>query len=246
VPFPMFRAAERRVVARYLEDAGSSDSEWFKGRAAVEPFMLALGRNPTAVGLLRNVLRENIVIWGASSVTRRPRQIHHWHSGIESASPDGGFVSLWAGVRNTSHGTQLKFIRGSHQFGRSLQQALHERGLEREAANDADILDIARTFDRRAEIVILTPNDGEAILFDGRIWHGSENANDTATRQALLLQYARADVPVYRPDLRKLDWPLRLLSSPRPPVVVIAGEGCARTNRIVKPPGPNTELKRAV
>ncbi len=98
------------------------------------------------------------------------------------------------------------------------------------------MLEWARDFDPAASIVQPVVTDGEAILFDGRIWHGSNNRRAEGQRIALILRYVRGDVPVYRPDFSQLEWPFRYLDDPRPPVLVVSGNADPAANRLVEPP----------
>jgi hypothetical protein len=40
-PFPLYEAAEAHLIADYLVDSHHPKPEWFKGRAACKPLMLA-------------------------------------------------------------------------------------------------------------------------------------------------------------------------------------------------------------
>src|SRR5262249_9285940 len=78
--------------------------------------------------------------------------------------------------------------------------------------------------------------NGQALFFDGRLWHGSLNTRASGRRRALLLQYAAAEVPIRIPDFRHLDWPFVFLSTPLPPVIAVTGKANRRINRITNPP----------
>lgn len=70
---------------------------------------------------------------------------------------------------------------------------------------------LARDFAGDAFVERLELGDGDALFFDGRLWHGSFDTDPTAARTALLLQYARADTPVRMPDFASLEmWPFPL------------------------------------
>jgi mannose-6-phosphate isomerase-like protein (cupin superfamily) len=77
-------------------------------------------------------------------------------------------------------------------------------------------------------------SDGDAVLFDGRIWHGSRNDLSDAPRAALLLQYAKADLPCRRPE--SFDWPFRPNEATRPPAIVVSGRGDHDKNELVAAP----------
>ena len=55
----------------------------------------------------------------------------------------------------------------------------------------------------------------DALIFDGRLWHGSDNRGPSR-RSALLLQYARSDVPIAIQQHGNVDWPFKFTAqSPR-------------------------------
>jgi mannose-6-phosphate isomerase-like protein (cupin superfamily) len=80
----------------------------------------------------------------------------------------------------------------------------------------------AKQIDRSARFVKPDITDGEAIIFDGRLWHGTENRRQEGKRTAVLLQYAAADEQISIPDESQLEWPFRFRSE-RPPTLIISG-----------------------
>jgi len=72
----------------------------------------------------------------------------------------------------------------------------------------------------------LEMSDGEALIFDGNLWHCSHNVPpDPAI--ALLLQYATPDTMIRIPDLHYLDWPFIHFNQPRPGMSLLRGSGSA-------------------
>jgi mannose-6-phosphate isomerase-like protein (cupin superfamily) len=208
---------------------------WAKGRAVTDPLVYWVATRPELIDLLTRLLGEDVVLWGASMVRRRPGQKHPWHTDIESSARSGGFASVWLGLEGTSRASGLQVIRGSHRMGRTFQEVAQEHGCRRGEASAEGALRWAKSIDPAAELIQPEIADGEALVFDGRLWHGSDNASGV-TRSALLLQYARADVPIRLPDFRRLEWPFRFLESPRPPVIVVHGRASGDVNRVVPPP----------
>ena len=112
----------------------------------------------------------------------------------------------------------------AHRFGKPIQQVIHERGLHRSQVTSDMVAAWAREHDRAATSLQPEMTDGQAIIFDGRLWHGSHNTGP-AKRSALILQYAAAGTPVVFPDLDKLDrWPF-CFSAERPSSLLVAGKG---------------------
>ena len=132
--------------------------------------------------------------------------------------------------------SSLSLVRGSHRFGQTMQAVQQAHGRLRGEADGDSVLEWARHFDPSTAIVQPEVTDGEAILFDGRIWHGSNNRRAEGHRIALILQYVRGDIPVYRPDFSQLEWPFRYFDDPRPPVLRVSGIADPTANRLVAPP----------
>src|SRR5438067_11230990 len=114
--------------------------KWEKGLAATDRVVFDLATRPALLEYLRLLLGDNVVLWGASLLMREPNQVHPWHSDIESSAPDGGFVSVWIGIENTSRESAFQFITGSHLIGKTIQQVANERGLRRGEASAATVL----------------------------------------------------------------------------------------------------------
>lgn len=221
------------TLGREIEPAG-----WWKGRAVTDRLLFDIASSEALLTLLAPLLGEDIVLYGASTVERAPAEQHAWHVDIESSAPGGRFATVWIGLRNTSPESGLKLIGGSHRYPQLLQEVQHAGAYRRGQADDDTVLGWARTFDAAAQIDVPAVSDGDAIAFAGRLWHGSLNRRDSGSRLALLLQYASADTPVFKPATDSLEWPLELDRQNRPPVVVVRGVGGPDGvgNRQVAPP----------
>ena len=62
----------------------------------------------------------------------------------------------------------------------------------------------AQEKDADSGIHSLQPRDGDAILFDGRIWHGSENPNRNRKRYALQLPLERDTKAGWKRPLKRI------------------------------------------
>jgi mannose-6-phosphate isomerase-like protein (cupin superfamily) len=190
--------------------------------------------HPRILHLLTPLLGDNIVLWGSKLVRRAPGQLHTWHVDIESSSPDGRFVTVWIGLENSGAASGLRLIAGSHLCRRTVQEYEAQNGCSRTACA-ATVLDWARSENPSARLVCPDMSDGDAILFDGRTWHGSHNRLAHGTRFALLLQYAAADSPIRMPDERIVTWPFKFLETPVP-VLLVHGSGVGAANPISPSP----------
>jgi uncharacterized cupin superfamily protein len=118
----------------------------------------------------------------------------------------------------------------------ALQQVSRENGAEREKLTDALVATWAAERDSRSGVVPLETADGDVVVFDGRLWHGSHNLNWRSTRYAALLQYATPRTPIRIPDLTRLVWPFESYRTPRAPCIVVSGRDVHGVNRLVAGP----------
>jgi quercetin dioxygenase-like cupin family protein len=233
------RVLSPRQCAQFLQAVTESNArpeDWEKGNAVSSRLFYEIATHPVLIETLTRLLGEDVMLWGASIITRRPGEIHPWHSDIESSfAPPGKTVSVWMGMQHTSRDSSLLVIPYSHRFGITVQEVRHRMGIGRAGATGEAVLEWARQQDTRCRLVQSEMTDGDALFFDGQIWHGSQNSSGQ-TRQALLLQYATPDVKIRIPDLNHLDWPFRQRKFRRPACMMVNGKAKSRVNRIVSAP----------
>lgn len=219
-------------------------TEWGKSLGATVPLVHDVAASRSIVDPVAKRLGKHVILWGASVVKRGPGQVHPFHTDIESSPADLRTVAVWVGLRNTTRESSLRLVPGSQAFGLPVQQAAAEVGLGRDDLDDETVLGLARKYDPEASIVPLDMTDGEAVWFDGHLWHASNNTSDSV-RTALLLQYAAADSPIRIPDFTRLEWPFRMLPAPLPPCVVVRGDAHGSINHVVPAPSEPSELPLA-
>lgn len=223
----------RRVYAdRYL----APPLDWEKGSAVTSRAFFEIASHPALVKVLTALLGKDVMLWGASVQRRCASSVHPWHSDIESSSaPPGKTASVWIGIRHTNVNSSLLLIPYSHRFGSTVQEARCQSGVLRDETADEDIVRWAREQDKRSDLLRPEMTDGEALIFDGQLWHGSHNLSGK-TREALLLQYATPDTLIRIPDLNYLNWPFHQLQFPKPACIMVNGSAKSNVNRIVSPP----------
>jgi mannose-6-phosphate isomerase-like protein (cupin superfamily) len=240
-PIPVLSDSDRaRVLQLSHARPIARPLDWIKGYAATSRIFYELGTHPNILQVVSALLGEDVLLWGASLQTRAPNEIHHWHTDIESSAAKGRTVAVWVGIENSTSDSCLSMMAYTHLSDLTVQELRHQHGKKREETTSEDALDWARKLDERACVVKPEVKDGQAIFFDGRVWHYSRNLMNT-TRHALLLQYAAPEVAVRIPVPDHLDWPFRYLAQPRPPCLVVGGMDRFAVNRIVSPPLPETE-----
>ncbi len=208
---------------------------WSKSCAVAIPSWAAIAKNDRFVDRVEALIGENVILWGAKLIERIPGQDHQWHNDLESAGSDG-FVSIWMGVENTEPITSLKVLPGSHLAPQLLVQYAIDQGIAAEDITDAHLVEWANNFQTDSEVEYLKTYNGDALIFDGRLWHGSNNTTHLKKRSALLIQYARADCAVRIPQFRHFRWPVETFQNPKPPCLILRGSSDPNINLIM--PGP--------
>ena len=206
--------------------------DWSKSRAVHYPVYSQLAQQPRIVDTVKQLIGENVILWGASLVRRRPGEDHPWHSDVETAYACGNTVSVWIALSNVSSKSGLQFVSGSHLFGASVQELRYRHNVDRSDTSNAQVLDWARAYNPMSEIRQPDLQVGEAIFFDGRVWHRSINHARFATRIALLLQYAAPDVPIRICESAYVS-PYIRVDAPGPGCILINGRDGSGVNRLV-------------
>lgn len=245
-PLPVFSPLQCAVISRYLEHTRHRPEplDWEKGYGATDRLLCELALTPALVAAVTSLLGPDVVLWGVCIVDKAPGEAHPWHTDIETSAPEPGTVTAWVGIENTCADSALNLIRGSHRIGASLQQVSGRHGIAREQRTAEAALALARGLQPDAELLQPELADGEALLFDGRMWHGSLNTRRAGRRRALLFQYAVARRPIRIPDWNHLDWPFVLKDSPLPPVLPVSGCADPAVNRVVPLPPRSPENLR--
>ncbi len=247
-PVPLLSPAECTAVEEYLSTPDAPRPlTWFKGHAATNAGVHEIASRPEITALLRPLLGDDIVLWGAMLIRRLPDTRQVWHSDMETSDPGSRAISVWIGLRNTSSTSGLRFVTRSHLFGRPAQDVAAEQNVDRFTVTDEQLLEVVRKIDPAAQIDGPDCRDGDMVLFDGRLWHAGYNSGTPGTRTALLLQYAAADNPIPMPLNADYAWPWKVAESPRVPTVLVSGSARRSANRIVPPPmRPLKEVPMAI
>jgi len=235
-PVRVFSRDECRSIMRVLHRSRDSRSiDWSKSKAVSSRLFVELATRRSILDLVCVLLGKDVMLWGVSVVPSMPGSKHPWHVDIETSDPNGKTVSVWIGLQNTNQRSSLQLLARSHRFGVTVQQEAKKRGRHRGETSSV-IEQWAREYDYQSRLVKPDMSDGEAILFDGRIWHGSHNTNRRGKRTSLLLQYSTPDTPIRIPDVSFMRGPFRFRKSPKPLCIMVSGTDTGSINRIVAPP----------
>jgi hypothetical protein len=209
-----------RAMSIDLPDNAFEERPWFKSMHAYIPEYMNLAAHPSILTRVMTLLGPDVLVWGVTLVRKKPGDIHRWHVDVEHRRWRG--VTAFVALDGTKPGySGLKFIDGSHRISEAPQN--HHVG------NDNEALALASKYDSRAQLSEPPVTDGQVLLFDGMMWHGSENRTDQ-TRTAMTIQYSAPDERIAIP----LNWDEPIIwHSYAPPCIVVAGQDSLRKNRIV-------------
>lgn len=235
-PIRVFPArTARRLLRQLSRREDRAPLAWLKGCAATSRAYYALACHPTILSHVTAVLGEDCLLWGAMLARRHPGMTHAWHTDMECAGPTGRTVSVWLALENCRPGSSLEVVRGSHRFGTTVQEMRARDQIDREHSGNDDLVRWARQFEPDSAIETVATADGEMVIFDGHLWHGTDNSTHL-TRTAVLLQYATTETPIRIPV--SYDGAYDVLETPKPPCVIVSGRDQHHVNRVV--PGPPT------
>lgn len=241
-PVPILNRWQVRQWIQRLKDCPRPEG-WSKSRASYYPAYAQLAQQPRIVNIVTQLVGKNVILWGASLVRRQPGEDHPWHSDVETAYGDGKTVSVWIALRNVSSQSGLQLVSGSHMFGASVQELRYLHDVERSDMSNSQIMDWARLYNAKSEIRQPGLDVGEAVFFDGRIWHGSINHTRSAARLAVLLQYATPDVPIRVCESAYMS-PYLCTGDPKPTCILICGQDNSGVNTVVPSQAMDYEMRR--
>ena len=241
-PIRVLSKGDAHWLARQLRsNRHQTPPDWEKSRAVIDPLIYRLANSSIIVDKLRQILGGNITLYGADWLSVPPGRMHHWHVDIETATLDSNCVSVWVGLRNCGAHSGLRVMPRSHRWDTLLQQHAAAENIPYGKADDAMVRAWAKNHVADPNIQGLQAVDGEAVFFDGKLWHSAENRHSMRWRQTLLLQYCNANTDIRIPDLNKLDWPFRFKPLPRPKKLLVSGRSHAMQNNITTPPAVQDE-----
>ncbi len=233
-PFPMLNKEECAEVFSRTRNSPRPPI-WSKANAVSSSVFYQVATRADLLEIVRAFLGEDVLLWGASLVRKEAGSVHPWHSDVECSGDAGKALTVWIGLEKTNRQSALQLLSYSHRFGKSLQEVAYEAGKDRSIVQTEDVLQWAQQRDSRSRVENFDVRDGDALLFDGRLWHYSENNNASGTRTALLLQYATPDARIRVRSKGEYGWPLRF-SEERPPCIVVSGIDRFGVNQTVPPP----------
>jgi len=225
--------AQRDELERFYANGGSyyADAPWFQSLHALSPRLLEVARHPEIVDRVAQLIGDDVMLWATICFLQEAGGRLHWHSDNEFHHVSG--VSAWIGSANTTPENALKLMPGSHRFPKRPEDYL-STGLETmdTLASDDRALEIARQWQPDIDFARPEIHDGEFILFDGTLWHGSDNPG-RAERCAMGLRFSAPDQRVRIPMTA---WEPTIWDPAPPPTVMVRGEDAYQLNRRMEVP----------
>jgi mannose-6-phosphate isomerase-like protein (cupin superfamily) len=225
-------AARYELARRHARFGGQ---QLLKDAATRSPYWYRVACRREVLDLVTDRLGPNVLLWGASLVIRPPGHRHGWHVDVETAAaPPGRTVSVWIPLHGGGPGSDFESLPGSHLLAASVQEHCATTGIDPAELDTARVEELAASAGaaRRAERLVAHP--GEAVVFDGKLWHSTRNES-SSTRRALLLQYATPDTHILTPDPSDYSWPFRQADRGAS-CVLVSGSDRFAANDVVPPP----------
>jgi hypothetical protein len=194
---------------------------WFKSLHAYIPEYYDVVTHPVIVNKVKSLLGANILLWGTSVTSRNPNQSHRWHIDVEHRKWKG--VSVFIGLKGANLNATLKVLSESHTFNESPLNVIN---------NDELIIEQSKKFIANPIVESIQIQEGEFFIFDGLLWHGSENTSSN-TRYSIIAQYTTVDKEVAVPI--NYDEPIQWLNS-KPPCVLVSGYDSFGINSVITRP----------
>lgn len=214
------RFVSGKEISSSSTDEKFINKPWFKSLHAVIPSFRDLASHPSIVSKVCSILGENVILWGTSVTVREPGQIHRWHVDVEHIRWKG--VSVFIGLTGASSLSTLKVISGSHKI--NCNSDFFEN-----MPNDNNVLKEAQKYNKYNIVESIDIKTGDFFLFDGLLWHGSENKSNEK-RYAVIAQYSTPDYRIEVP----LNWnkPIRWANC-NPPCILVSGQDTKQLNKLI-------------
>ena len=199
---------------------------WYKSPHEKSAQIVRIASDESIVDKLRQLLGNDILLWGSLFVNQKPGSKHEWHLDVEHGSWDG--ATVWIGLKNLNNKTSISLITYSHLLNTSPIELYKKNNVDR--SNYQVILEEAKKLDSRCELKTFYLSPGEFIVWSGRIWHATLNKS-TKSRQSIILQYCTPDNIVKIP--KNFDFPDTLWSKTKPPCISISGIDNFNYNKVL-------------
>jgi ectoine hydroxylase-related dioxygenase (phytanoyl-CoA dioxygenase family) len=195
---------------------------WLKGRHAVDRTIAEIAHHPELLNVLREILGEDILLWGSQIIRQKPGKRFHWHVDQEHKVWRG--VSVWIALKNVEPFKSVSIVSGSHLFDSDPADCLSD------TCDRQQLQLVISKQSGDSKIVDLNIKDGEFFIFHGKTWHATRNET-SSSRFALLLQYCTPDQKVMA--VKDMRYPEIMWHSFSPECLLVSGNDRHRVNRVI-------------
>ena len=155
----------------------------FKKAHEYSEYLRDIARDPIIMSYVESVLGKNITLWGCKIIRLEPGRGHNWHIDVEHGSTKG--VSLSLAVENFNKDTTFSLITNTENITYSPQEFFSEN-------NNVSLLEKAKEFNPECDIRNIILNNGEFVMFKGRVWHSTANRSNQV-RTSIVFQYCSTE-----------------------------------------------------
>lgn len=225
-PYTLFEPYQLDLILKRCSIYPTFLLPWLKGRHAVVKEMAKTAMHPRISRKLASLLGKDVLLWGSIIVNQKPMVQHPMHVDAEHTAWEG--ISVWLAMKNVVSGSSFSVVSGSHLFDTSPQKLKETQGLD---VNDEQaILEAARKINPNSKLVHLDVEDGQFIIFSGKLWHGTKNTT-SSLRSSFILQYTHPASKVRIPKSFKM--PLSRWYKTDPLCLLVHGEDNYQVNKLI-------------
>lgn len=183
--------------------------------------LAGLAASPLIAERVQAVLGADIVLVETQLLLRRKGENHRLHA--DRARPTfcdvNGSVAVWLALRGVSIAATLEVLPYSHQLGFPPSDIPSFKSAASGWAENVSLHHVlgpiaeefaSRKLGRSTRILRVNASDGQAVLFNLALWHGSANDNDSE-RVAVAFRFMHADCPY------------AMMNEVRTPVILVSG-----------------------
>ena len=200
---------------------------WEKGRHTVVKEMALTATRPAILEKIVATTGPDVLLWGSQIIRQPAAAKHRWHADVEHMCWPG--VTVWLAAKNVISKESFGVITGSHRFDITPQELAAREGLD--LRNDTALEKAAQRIDPNSRLLYLPVEDGQFVIFHGRLWHGTKNTSPYP-RHSLIFQYTRPDSQVRIP--RNNHYPGTAWYNAHPPCLLVHGTDVHRVNKTLQ------------
>jgi len=189
--------------------------------------MADLAAHPVFMRKLAALVSNNILLWGSQIIEQQPGKKKRFHVDAEYAAING--LAIWLAVKNVVPQNTFYLITKSHLIDKSPQELQKLQGISLQDADE--VLAAAKQFNPECELIKVDIQDGQFLIFDGKLWHGAAN-NTNEARLAMNFRYTTPDqfVRISKDgELPDVQWLKK-----RPRCVVVSGQDRYHVNETIE------------